>query len=312
MADSEFAVLITALENPDPQIRRIGILQAADAAHEYPQWFARASRDVDAGVRLEAVRALEGDATPDGVDALVDRLGDADPEIRQVAAESLAEIRDTAAGVTLLARLESAQGLAKAAILAGLRKLRLSEAFGPAVAALTDPLAIVRREAVGVLGYLRDSRALPALAERVSQDSDAEVRRAAVGALAFGDGEAVLSGLLQGLRDADWQTREESAVTLARLQPIGAADGLIVALAGDDYWQVRLKAANALGKLKETRAVPGLIETLSHPIGNLRKEAADALGAIGHPDAVPALTAALTDSDVEVRKVAERALARLA
>jgi HEAT repeat protein len=308
--DPEIAALLTALDDPDAEIRRIGVLQAVDAAEEHPHLFARASRDSDAGVRLEAVRALEGDASDEGVNALVDRLDDDDSEVRTVAALSLAEILDEVAGPVLLRRLETAQGQARAAILGGLRKLRLAEAFLPALASLNDPLAAVRREAVGVLGYLRDAGALPALAERVGRDSDAEVRRAAVGALAFGSGDGVLPGLLSGLRDSDWQTREEAAVTLGRLLLAGSAADLIAAL-NDDYWQVRLKAANALGKLKEERAVAGLIAALSHPIGNLRKEAADALGAIGHRDAIPALTAALEDPDVEVRKVAERALARL-
>jgi len=311
MPDSEIIALIAALDEADPEIRRIAVMQAADGVHEHPDLFARASRDLDAGVRLEAVKTLEGDASAEGINALVDRLDDEDEEIRGAAAESLAEILDEAAGPVLLARLPGVTGPARAAVLAALRKLRQPGALAPAIALLGDPLALVRREAVRVLGYLRDANALEHLAERVFHDQDAEVRRAALGALGFGGDDLVVSALVQGLTDEDWQNREEAAVTLAKLLPPGAEAGLIAAL-DDDYWQVRLKSAHVLGKLKSAAAVPGLIAALSHPIGNLRKEAAGALGAIGDRAAVPALTAALGDQDVEVRKVAQRALDALA
>jgi len=311
MPDSEIIALIAALDQPDPDIRRIAVMQAVDWVHDHSHLFARASRDEDAGVRLEAVKALEGDASGDGVNALVDRLGDEDAEIRAAAAESLVEILDPAAGPVLLVRLEGVQGQARAAVLAGLRKLRQDGALEPALDCLGDPLASVRLEAVRVLGYLRHSGAVAGLTERIAVDGDAEVRRAAVGALGFADPEAAAPALLLGLRDADWQTREEAAVTLGKLLPGMAVGGLIIAL-DDQYWQVRLKAAVALGKLKAPAAVPALIGQLSHAIGNLRREAVNALAAIGDRSAVPALTEALSDTDVEVRKSARRALDALA
>lgn len=311
MFDPEITALVIALEDSDPEIRRIAVMQAVDWVHDEPAPFARASRDPDAGVRLEAVKALEGDSSEVGVNALVDRLDDAEADIRAAAAQSLAEILDEAAGPVLLARLAGVSGLARAAVLAGLRKLRQPGALAPAIALLGDAAPQVRLEAVRVLGYLRDDVAIPHLAERAVDDPEAEIRRAALGALGFGPGDVVTAALVRGLADADWQNREEAAVTLGKLLPPQAADGLIAALE-DSHWQVRLKAAVALGKLKEEGAIPGLMAALSHSIGNLRREAVNALGAIGSKDAIPALTAALQDGDVEVRKAAQRALDALA
>lgn len=310
MSDHELAALLRGLGDPDPAIRLVAVLQAADLAQDHPEIFARASRDPDPGVRLEAVRALEGEGESEAVHALVDRLED-DEEIARAAAFSLAEILDPGAGPVLVARLEGVRGSARAAVLAGLRKLRQPDALLPAIKALNDPLPQVRREAVGVLAYLRDERALSALCERATGDNDAEVRRAAVGALGFAADDGVVPALLAALTDDDWQTREEAAVVLAKLRLPGAADGLVAALVTDLYWQVRLKAAAALGGLRERRAVPALLGALDHPIPNLRKEAATALGAIGDPAAAPALSTLSADPDIEVRKAAARALEAL-
>jgi HEAT repeat protein len=307
--DSEIAALREALDHADPDIRRLAVAQSADLAHDAPALFAHASRDPNAGVRLEAVRALEGEGAAEAVAALADRLEDSDPDVASAAAESLGEILDSHAGPILLQRLDHAYGAAKAALLAALRKLRLPAAATPAIAALGDPSPAVRREAVGVLAYLRDDQAVSALSDRAVHDPDTEVRRAAIGGLRFA-AERALPAVLHGLRDSDWQNREEAAVTLAKLNLPDATDGLIAAL-DDSYWQVRVKAAVALGSLQASSAVPALIATLAHPLTNVRKEAANALGAIGDPEAAVALRALLQDSDIEVRKAAARALTAL-
>jgi HEAT repeat protein len=307
--ESEVAVLRAALKHADPDIRRLALAQSADLAHDEPALFAGASRDPDPGVRLEAVRALEGEGAVEAVAALADRLEDVDPDVTAAAAESLGEILDSRAGPILLERLDRSQGIAKAAILAALRKLRLPATTTPAIAALSDPLAVVRREAVGVLAYLRDAQAVSALSDRAVHDTDAEVRRAAIGGLRFA-AERALPAVLHGLQDSDWQNREEAAVTLAKLNLPDATAALVAAL-NDSYWQVRVKAAVALGGLKARSAVQALILTLAHPASNVRKEAANALGAIGDPGAAAALRALLQDSDIEVRKAAARALTAL-
>lgn len=307
---AELDDLLAALDHSDPGVRLLAVMQAADLAEDDCAPFVCASRDADAGVRLEAVRALEGNAQAAAVHALVDRLGDEVVEVSQAAAVSLAEIVNVEAAPVLLLRLAQAEGVTKAALLAALRKLRHDDAAVPALVALSDPLPQVRREAVGVLAYLRHGGAIPDLERLVVGDEDASVRLASVGALTFVAGGAVPVALLAALADPDWQVREAAAVTLAKLRAVAASDALIAAL-GDSHWQVRLKVAAALAGLGSAKAVEPLIAQLDHPIANLRKEAAAALGAIGNSAAIPALSVVAGDPDIEVRKAAARALEAL-
>jgi len=184
--------------------------------------------------------------------------------------------------------------------------LRISETSGESVEAIA-----LRREAIGVLGYLKHAPALPALTGIAMSDPVDEVRRAAVGALAFAIGNADARAALEtALRDASWQVREEAATSLGKLQQPAASEALLVAL-DDAYWQVRLRAARSLGRLRSTGSVAALLVTLGHSISNLRKEAALALGEIGNAAALPALEIAAADADPEVRKSARLAIAQI-
>ena len=120
------------------------------------------------------------------------------------------------------------------------------------LAALGDPQAAVRREAVAVLGWLRHQPALAELAGLASADVDPEVRRAATGALGLSREVTVLPALCAALADAQWRVREEAATTLGKLGREEAGEPLLKALA-DDYWQVRLRAARALGRCATAR-----------------------------------------------------------
>lgn len=306
--DPEIEAALPLLNDQDAAVRRVGLLQIVDFADELPSLFVAATRDLDAGVRLEAAKALEGNPDAEAVKALAALLGDPDEEVVAAAAESLGEILDPAAGPVLIELLEQATSEARAYLLAALRKLRQPGALGPALALADDPSVNVRREAVGVLAYLKDGAALPRLSQRIAHDPDPVVRRIAVGALSFAPDVSVLPAISVALGDSDWQVRQEAAVTLGKLL-LPESLGILIGALDDPAWEVRLKAANALGKLKSSSALPGLILALEHPISNLRKEAAGALGSIGDPAAIPALQKAATeDRDIDVNKTARRAL----
>ena len=198
------------------------------------------------------------------------------------------------------------------AALRGLRELRFAEAFDPALQALADEDAGVRLEAVAVLGWLKDARALAPLASLAAADTNADVRHAAVSALGFAsrDDHAILGALLAALRDDAWQVREEAATTPGQLRTAAAREALVKALA-DAYWQVRLRAVRALGQLCDAQAAPAVAALLTHTISNLRKEAALALGELGAPGSLPALQAALDDRDPDVRKAVRIAIGQI-
>jgi len=304
------------LASVDAGVRRIAVLDIADAEDDadIPALVAALREDAAAEVRAEAARVLGGWGHPLAVDALAQALLDADADVRVNAAFAIAQLKDADAGECLLPwALHDDPGV-RAAALRGLKELRIPAAAAPARASLGHRDAQVRREAVGVLGWLKAADALPHIARIATTDQDAEVRRVATGALGLSAeaGHAtVLPGLLAALRDPHWPIREEAATTLAKLAPADARDALLAAM-DDEAWQVRLRAARALGRLRHPAALPALVGALAHRMGNLRKEAAIALGEIGTAEARPALEVAAGDPDPEVRKTARLALARLA
>lgn len=312
----DVADLLQRLASPDAGVRRVAVLDFADVADEavLPALADVLCGDPDPALRAEAARALAGWDDAGVVDALARALHDLAP-VREAAAGALAELKDPRAGERLLPHATDPDAFVCAAALRGLKELRVPGAAAPALAALGHSEPTVRREAVGVLGWLRHAPALPLLAEVVSGDTDAEVRRAAAGALGLAGGDdvpGVLSALCAALRDAAWTVREEAATTLGKLGAREAAAPALRLAMADAYWQVRLRAARSLGRLRDSEALPELAEALVHPAGNLRKEAAIALGEIGDARAVPVLEVAAGDPDPEVRKAARLALQRLA
>jgi HEAT repeat protein len=314
--DAGTAGLQRRLASADPGVRRVAVLEFADSGEEtlLSAIVTMLRHDPDPALRAESARALAGWGGDDVVAALAAALCDATP-VREAAASSLTELKDASAAVRLIPYAADPDAFVCASALRGLKELRLAAAAAPARAALSHADAAVRREAVGVLGWLKQAAALPLLARTAVGDADAEVRRVAAGALGLAApaNDAALVALRAALRDGIWTVREEAATTLGKFRDSsGAIVAALRAAMADDYWQVRLRAARSLGRLRDTQAVALLIEALVHPAGNLRKEAAIALGEIGDATAVCALEAAGADPDPEVRKAVRMALQRLA
>ncbi len=91
-----------------------------------------------------------------------------------------------------------------------MRELVIPDALSAALKALRSPAPEVRREGLGVIGYLKAEEALPALLA-TARDGDAMVRRATMAALVFlRSGGPGVATLLAGLQDENWQVREEA------------------------------------------------------------------------------------------------------
>ncbi|CAB3754017.1 HEAT repeat domain-containing protein [Paraburkholderia solisilvae] len=300
----------------DAAVRRIALLDLADLedAALVPAFVAVLRDDPAAEVRREAAGVLAAWEQRDVVEALCNALLDTDSDVRDAAARSLSELKDPSSGQVLRRWAERPEPAVRRAVLRGLRELRYADALDPALRALADANDDVRLEAVGVLGWLKDPRALAPLAKLAIDAAGvrADVRGAAVGALGFAThaDTAVTSALLDALRDDAWQVREQAATTLGKLRLQAARDPLITAL-DDAYWQVRLRAVRALGQLKDRHAAPKVAALLMHTISNLRKEAALALGELNDADTLPALRTALQDGDPEVRKAARIAIQQM-
>ncbi len=315
-AEGGIAGLRHRLASEDPGVRRVAVLEVADSRDEtlLSVIVSLLRHDPETALRAEAARALAGWDGDEVVEALAAALRDESP-VREAAASSLTELKDAGAAVRLIPYATDPDAFVCASALRGLKELRLTPAAAPATTALSHEDAAVRREAVGVLGWLKHAAALPLLARAAVQDTDAEVRRVAAGALGLAAPahDGALAALRAALQDAVWTVREEAATTLGKFRDTGGsiAAALRAAMA-DDYWQVRLRAARSLGRLRDLQALQLLIGALLHPAGNLRREAAMALGDIGDLAAVAALEAVGADPDPEVRKAARISLQRLA
>jgi HEAT repeat protein len=309
--DSGSAALLARLADDDAAVRRIALLEIADFedADLLPPLVAALRDDPAPEVRLEAARVLAAWERDEIVEALCAALLDTHGEVRAAAAQSLSELKNPASGAVLRRWVERPEPFVRTATLRGLRELRFADAFDPALHALADATPSVRLEAVAVLGWLKDARALMPLAALATGDAETDVRRAAVGSLGFAPAlhATAITALLVALRDAAWQVREEVATTLGKLRAPVARDPLVAAL-DDDYWQVRLRAVRALGQIGEASAAPAIATLLTHTVSNLRKEAALALGELRDPRSLPALRDALDDRDPDVRKAVRIAL----
>ena len=114
---------------------------------------------------------------------------------------------------------------------------------------------------------------------------------------------SVTSALLDALRDADGQVREQAAMGLAITPGSAVIEPLVQALKDPDA-QVREKAAIGLAFRRDARIVEPLLTALEDSDGQVREKAAIALGASGDARAIAALTKATKDPDSQVREKA--------
>jgi HEAT repeat protein len=232
---------------------------------------------------------------------LVNRLRDADPRVRAVAACDLQRLGSGARGAiaALVERLPDASpvdpkvcgddrhywskdieqqtspGEEAAAALVAIG----TEALPPLVTATRAPQWVARRNAVWALGALDDARGVtPALA--ALEDREPPVRRVAAWALGALDADVAVTALIAALGDTDAGVRSQVAWALGAIRDPRAVDGLIKALNDQDE-QVRSQAAWALGAIRDRRASDALAAALKDSSPRVRRQAAWALGAIG-------------------------------
>jgi serine/threonine protein kinase len=177
---------------------------------------------------------------------------------------------------------------------------------------LKDENEMVRLDAVRMLRFSHDPRALPALVEAM-MDTSLKVKAEAVQAIVNRGEQAsglVISLLNDAIDEGDLMTARYAAKALGLIGDRSISSVLIELLKSEDTF-VAGEAALALGRLQEQKAVPALIELLEAPSGNLRFAVAEALGHICDPRARDPLQNKLKDEDEGVRAKARWALSRL-
>jgi beta-lactamase regulating signal transducer with metallopeptidase domain len=175
--------------------------------------------------------------------------------------------------------------------------------------ALKDSDADVRKSAMQALARFRVPAAYDAFVMGL-KDSDAEVRQQAAFALSQLRDARATDPLIGALKDSDGEVRQQAAFALSQLRDPRAVPALTAALK-DQNDEVREQALFALSQIRDPSAVPALTVALSDPKANVRQQAAFALSQIGDEKAVPGLIAALKDKDAEVRQQAAFALSQI-
>lgn len=170
----------------------------------------------------------------------------------------------------------------------------------------------VRMDAVRMLAFSRDPRAIPALVEALA-DPSLGVKAAASEALVRKGSAAVgptIERLTEALDAGDVVTARFAAKTLGLIGDGTIAPVLRELLASEDRFVVA-EIALALGRLRDREAVPRLLEMLAIEDRNVRFAVVSALGQIADARAHAALQECLRDEDEGVRAQARWALARI-
>ena len=186
---------------------------------------------------------------------------------------------------------------------------------------LKDPRWFVVRNAIGILGEIRDRQTTGQLIPMLAHE-DIRVRRETVRALTKIGGRNAEGTLLQILASEDQEMRRQAILSLGALKCTAAVPALLdLATQRDGKGQRRdekKEAVNALGQIGSSDALPQLTAILkrrrfwfSSRDDELRAAAALALGKIGSPDALVLLHKATEDRSQQVARAALLALNRI-
>ena len=173
-------------------------------------------------------------------------------------------------------------------------------AVPPLILATKSDDALLRWEAVNLLGTLRDLRATDAVLRVAMTDSEVHARWRANWAITRLDDGTVVPRLIAALADENRTVAWNSAVTLSLFDAVEGVPLLHEGLEADGWQQ--WEAVNALGRVWNDETAPKLIVLLHEGPEDVRKEAALSLGRIGGEGSLTALLEALSnDPSFEVR-----------
>jgi HEAT repeat protein len=241
--------------------------------------------DLGARTRMDALATLRELGDEGAVEAVMRRLEDPVPRVREEAARTLRA-------------LDARQ--ARAALVHGL------------VSWPDPPFGEARLEALRTLEAWDDPEVPGQVIEAIASSNGSaaldRITRSAVRSLASnsarnGTPTELVRRLIEMLRNGE-ENRRNVEITLAWLGEY-SVDQLI---SGLDDPALRESAATVLGALREARAVPALLTLLDEERPEVRLAAAGALAEIRDVRSVEGLIRAVSDPDYEVRRQAQRAL----
>lgn len=224
----------------DDRARLIALLVDLEVPRQYIDRLRRGSRHERAGA-AEALRLFDD---PDVVGALTAALDDSNAQVRLAAAGSLAELGACPPVATLVVKLRvgtTERSWALRRIFRGLVGSRLDEV----ARLLSDGSSpFVKALALDALGRSADYRVVHMIAPLVS-DANAELRTAALRALATLGHPAAQPLVERAFGDEDGAVRTQAAVSAGRIGLIGLTP-MLAQLVDDHNWWTRFRAAEAL------------------------------------------------------------------
>ena len=289
--------LIHALSDDDEKVRHqaakaLGQGGSLAAVPMMIEWLG----DTAPQTRAVAAEALGDIGGADATAALIRSLGDPEAVVRQRAVKALGTIGKKGnlnVVVALIPRLEDPKPEVKNATIQQLEELGDRRAVIPLVAKFAETARETRRLAVRAVGKLGDPSAVPALI-RLIGDPDEEVRTAAVGTLGAVDAIDALTEQLSVPSDAYRAKVAYSLGQIAATPGSGKAGEeamrtLVINLAQSTQRQGSREALRVAGKA----AVPALVEHLQGRIAGDPASAVALLAEAGDPRATATLAAVL-------------------
>jgi HEAT repeat protein len=268
---------------------------------------ARCLSDPEPAVRSLAcdVLARIGDTTR--VDALFERLFDADTSVVQAATAAIQSLGGERTENNALSLAESGSPAARRAALRLLSYFGYPSAFGVFVRSTADADPRVRDVAIQGLGLVDHERAARRLIE-LAGDSSEKTRAAAMKALGHRSTEpGTVDALLDGLRDPDAWVRYYACQSLGRSRSVDAAHR-VADLLDDGAGQVRIAAIEALSVLGGELASGLLMDAARSDDTDVSCAALIGLGITQLESALPTLMEAARDGDPTKRLIATAAL----
>ncbi|MFA4974357.1 MAG: HEAT repeat domain-containing protein [bacterium] len=319
------AVEEPAVEKPTAKEPTVEMPAVEEPAAEEPK------PEVDDKIRSLIERAVGGDAKEKSAavgtlikmgkkakKALVNAMGDADPDFAAKAATALAAVSSSEDAVIALAvaLTSGKEPLCKAALLAltGLGK-KVGAAAGMLGMLLSHKDQRIRRAAAFLLGRAGDAAAavLPQLLA-ARTDSDETLKKYADQCIRGISRKKLVKGLIKSISNEDPKIRLAAAIYMWDIgEEAGAAIPSLLAARQDKDEKVRKAVDLAIKRIGADRLIPELKKALRHKDAAIRMAAAIYLWDIG-PEAKSAiadLKRASKDKDEKVRKAALLALKRI-
>jgi cyclophilin family peptidyl-prolyl cis-trans isomerase/HEAT repeat protein len=282
-------VLVAAASSDDPlsralAARGLGALKDASAV----EVLLPLARDADAGVVLQALRALGAIGDARGTAAVAAALSSPSDVVRREALRALAVLPpDASLRPRIVGLVGDQEPWIRAAALGALAHMDRGD-FALVLSGMDpDPVWWVRGALASALGEAGDETSV-AILHSMLRDEDARVLPSVLGALRRARGKDSLDTLLRHLENADLGVRVGAAEAVASLGAMGASAPLLAAwkrgLAADGPGELeaRIAAVKALAAQADDAARAGLLEIAKEdPARAVRARAGLALRALG-------------------------------